>query len=137
MYASAAWNGIPAIGHACALPHVSLGKHDLEHLRRDLCIVVEGLVEIAQTKQQERVGMTLFYVEILSPQRRHRRELRAAKTELVGDALVQNKDLPEPSCGEYNGSETLVRPADPAHVASALPLSWRSPGSGILKKALL
>ena len=62
--------GHAAHGYAVALAEFAGGEDDLEDGGGAFGVLVEHLVEVAEAEQQDRVGLLLFYVKVLTPQRR-------------------------------------------------------------------
>ena len=56
-------------GNAMALAHLAAGEHDIEHAGGDDGVVLEGLVEVAQPKEEDDVGVALLDIEVLAAQR--------------------------------------------------------------------
>ncbi len=61
------WNSGHRDPHAFG--NIAGGQHDLQFLRRDLGIVVEGLIEVAQSEEQNGVGILALDFKILLPNR--------------------------------------------------------------------
>ena len=59
--------------HALALAHLAAGQDDVEHSGRDLGVLLERFVEVAEPEKEDRVGKALLDLQILAPQRNHRR----------------------------------------------------------------
>ena len=62
--------GHAAHRHPLAFPELAGGENDLEDRSRAFGVLAEHLVEVAKAKQQDGVGLLLFYVKKLAPQRR-------------------------------------------------------------------
>ena len=62
--------GHAAHRHPLAFPELAGGENDLEDRSRAFGVLAEHLVEVTKAKQQDCVGLLLFYVKKLAPQRR-------------------------------------------------------------------
>ena len=62
--------GDAAHGHPVAFAELARGEDDLEDGGGAFGVFVEHLVEVAEAKEQDRVGLLLFYVKKLTPQGR-------------------------------------------------------------------
>ena len=60
--------GDAAHGHAVAFAELAGGEDDLQDGGGAFGVFVEHLVEVAEAEEQDRVGLLLFYVKILTPQ---------------------------------------------------------------------
>ena len=77
-------------GHRDALapPDVAAGQHDLERLGDEPRVLVERLVEVAQTEEEDRVRMARLHLQVLPTNRGRRQVLGAEQTELIEVGLA-------------------------------------------------
>ena len=97
-------------GNADALAHLAAGEHDVQDARRDLRVLLERLVEIAEAKEEDGVGEAALDLEILAADRGRRRRCEACVAR-VGASLGVRRAALLAALGVKAPSRLLTRSA--------------------------